>query len=561
MTVNTETPMFCYQCEQTSHGSGCTTIGTCGKTPETAALQDVMVHIVKGISQYAHRLRQLGVSDQALNDVTLEALFMTLTNVNFDADEHVTYITMLTKQLERAHKLYEDTCFEQGKSPDHVEGPAQWHLSNHPQNEIALLEFAKTITIPTRLKTLDADIGSLEEMLTYGIKGMAAYAHHARLLGYQDETVYAYIQEALDTLTKPSATLDNLLALNLKCGEMNFKVMELLDKAHTESFGHPVPTPVLTTPVAGKAILVSGHDMKSLFELLKQTEGKNINVYTHGELLPAHGYPGLKKFTHLAGHFGGAWQNQQREFADFPGAIVMTTNCLKPPTEAYSERLFTMDVVGWEGVPKVENYDFTAVINKAIESPGFQTTVEEATILVGFGHNAVLGVADKVIDAVKTGQIKHFFLIGGCDGAEYSRNYFTDMAEKAPDDCVIMTLGCGKFRFNSHDFGTVAGLPRLLDIGQCNDAYSAVKIAMALASAFECGVNDLPLSLVISWFEQKAVAVLLTLLYLGVKNIRLGPQLPAFITPNVLKLLVDTYQLKPTGNAEKDLQDILQLAA
>lgn len=552
--------MFCYQCEQTAHCTGCTTLGVCGKTPECAALQDVMVHIAKGISQYAHRAKLLGVQNESIDAKVFEALFMTLTNVNFDEAEHVEYIQDMSDVLVKARKLYYDACYDQGKTPELIEGPAQW-VGLKTKEE--LLAFSETVSITMRKIKMDPDIASLQEMLTYGIKGLAAYAHHAYLLGYHDADIFAFVHDALNYMEQPEQDMNTFLEYNLKAGEVNYKVMEMLDKAHTETYGHPVPTEVAITPVEGKAILVSGHDMKSLEELLKQTEGKGVHVYTHGEMLPAHGYPGLKKYPHLVGNFGGAWQLQQTEFAEFPGAILLTTNCLKPPKDEYKGRLFTMDVVGWEDVPKIQNYDYAPLIESALSCEGFtEATVpsESKTITVGFGRNAVLGVADKVIGAVKSGDIKHFFLIGGCDGAEFDRNYFTDFADSAPQESVILTLGCGKYRFNKHEFGTVAGLPRLLDLGQCNDAYSAVQIALALADAFECGVNDLPLSLIISWFEQKAVAVLLTLLHLGIKDIRLGPNLPAFITPNVLKVLVDTYDLKPIGHVQEDMKMILEPA-
>lgn len=551
--------MYCYQCEQTSHAVACTTLGVCGKDPETAALQDVMVHLIKGISQYAAKARELGKVDAEINDKTLEALFMTLTNVNFDVDEHVAYIGELAQVLNKAKVLYTQACAENGQMPETFQGPAMWQPIT---DKAALLAFGETVSIPARQKDMDPDIASLQELLTYGVKGLAAYAHHARMLGYSADSIYSFVHQAMAYLTQPTQSINELLALSLKAGEVNLEVMALLDKAHTETLGHPVPTEVPITPIAGKAILISGHDMKCLLELLKQTEGKGINVYTHGEMLPAHGYPGLHKFKHLVGNYGGAWQNQQREFTEFPGAIVMTTNCLKPPEEAYKHRIFTMDVVGWDGIPKVQNYDFSAVIEAALAAPGFEKTEEpQKTILVGFGHNTVLGVADQVIDAVKQGKIKHFFLVGGCDGAEFSRNYFTMFAEDAPQDSVIMTLGCGKYRFNKMEFGNIGGIPRLLDIGQCNDAYSAIKIAVALSEAFGVEVNDLPLSLIISWFEQKAVAVLLTLLHLGIKNIHIGPNLPAFITPNVLKVLVDNYNLKPIQTPERDLREILGTAA
>jgi hydroxylamine reductase len=531
-------------------------MGVCGKTPDTSTLQDLMVYIVKGISQYATRARALGGCEQEINEVTLEALFMTLTNVNFDQEEHVQYINeKLTPQLDRARTMYLDLCSKKGVRPDVLMGPAEW---TGVKSAKQLLEFGLAIGIIERAKSTAADVVSLQEMLTYGVKGLAAYAHHAQLLGLVDAQIYAFVHKAFDYLTTPEQTIPQLLELNLEAGKTNYTVMELLDKAHTTAYGHPVPTPVRTTPVKGKAILVSGHDLRSVFELLKQTEGKGINVYTHGEVLPAHGYPVLKKFSHLVGNYGGAWQNQVKEFDEFPGAIVMTTNCLKPPAESYIKRLFTMDVVGWQNVPKIKNYDYSEVIKCALEAPGFAEDAPEHLITVGFAHNAVLGVARKVVDLVKQGRIKHFYLIGGCDGAEFARNYFTEFAEGVPKDCVILTLGCGKYRFNFEDFGDIEGIPRLLDLGQCNDAYSAVQIATALAEAFGCGINELPLSLVISWFEQKAVAVLLTLLHLGVKNIRLGPNLPAFVTPTVLNVLVETYGLKPTTAAKADVQNTLQ---
>ncbi len=545
--------MFCYQCEQTSHGSGCTTIGVCGKSPETAILQDVMVYVAKGISQYLHGATEYGVSDPELDAKVLEALFMTLTNVNFDASEHVLYIKEMEKTLASARRLYENACIAAGKNPMPLAGPALWQC---PESTEELLALGASLSILKRINT-NEDIAGLQELVTYGVKGLAAYAHHALLLGYKDDTVFEFVHDVLNYLVSTEQTVDKLLEYALKTGEVNLRVMELLDQAHTETFGHPEPTQARTTPVAGKCIVVSGHDLNSLHALLRATEGKNINVYTHGELLPALAYPKLKQFKHLVGNFGSAWQNQTTEFANFPGPILMTTNCLKPPAEIYKDRLYTMDVVGFEGISKLQNYDFSSIIESALSSPGFTEDQECKTITIGFGRNAVLSVADKVVDAVKEGKIKHFFLIGGCDGAEYSRNYFADVAEKVPDDCVILTLGCGKYRFNMEEFGDIGGIPRLLDIGQCNDAFSAIKIASALAEAFDCGINELPLSMIISWFEQKAVAVLLTLLFLGVKDIRLGPALPAFITPNVLSKLVEGYGIKPVGTAEKDLAVIL----
>ena len=439
-----------------------------------------------------------------------------------------------------------------------VSGPATWTPAlSIPE----LVGQGAAVSLPFRRERLGADIAGLQELLLYGVKGTAAYADHARVLGHESDEVFAFFHEALDYLAQENPAVDALLGLSLKCGEINLKVMAMLDAAHTATYGHPVPTPVRVEPLKGKAILVSGHDLKDLEELLKQTEGKGINVYTHGEMLPAHGYPKLKAFKHLVGNYGGAWQDQKDEFADFPGAILMTTNCIQQPQESYKKRIITSGRVAWPGVRHIGNGDFTPVIEAALSAPGFESDGPDKTILVGFGHHAVLGVADKVIDAVKTGAIRHFFLIGGCDGAKSGRDYYTEFAESVPKDCVILTLACGKYRFNKLDFGAIGGIPRLLDMGQCNDAYSAVQVAVALAKAFNCGVNDLPLSFLISWYEQKAVAVLLTLLFLGIKYIRLGPSLPAFVTPNVLNVLVEKFNLMPNGRVDADLQAILKRAA
>lgn len=547
--------MFCYQCEQTSQGTGCTSIGICGKTPEVAKLQDVMVHLVKGISVYAHAARALGLSDAQVNEVTLAALFMTLTNVNFDEDEHVSYIKFLGTIRDRAKIVYKEACKNAGSAESSFTGAAVWEL---PATKEGILNFADSISIIADVAREGTDIVGLREMLIYGIKGLAAYAHHASEFGYKEESIYAFVHEALAYVADGGNDAGKLLAMCLKAGEVNFKVMELLDRAHTETLGHPVPTPVLTSVKKGKCILISGHDMKCLLELLKQTEGKGINIYTHGEMLPAHSYPELKKFKHLVANYGGAWQEQVKEFNEFPGPILMTTNCLKPPADSYKDRLFTTVVTGWTGAEKLKAHEFSKLIESAQNCPGFSEDTAEKSILIGFGRNAVLSVADKVVGAVKDGAIKHFFLIGGCDGAEFARNYYTEFAEQVPKDCVIMTLGCAKYRFNNIDFGTIGGIPRLLDLGQCNDSYSAVMIALALADAFKCEVNDLPLSLIISWFEQKAVAVLLTLLYLGIKDIRLGPNLPGFVSQNILKQLVEGYQLKAISKPAQDLAEILK---
>ncbi|MHC5097035.1 MAG: hydroxylamine reductase, partial [Planctomycetota bacterium] len=397
------------------------------------------------------------------------------------------------------------------------------------------------------------------ELIVYGLKGTAAYADHAKVLGLEDDSVYAFFHEAMDFLTGPLASdVDALVAMAMKVGEVNLKVMGLLDEANTTSYGHPEPTVVRVTPVAGKAILVSGHDLKDLALLLEQTEGKGVNVYTHGEMLPCNAYPELKKYKHLVGNYGGAWQDQAKEFDAFPGSILMTTNCIQKPRDSYTGRIFTTGLVAWPDVAHVgPDKDFGPVIAAALAAPGFDVDEPEKTITIGFGHNAVMSVAGTVIDAVKAGQIKHFFLIGGCDGAKPGRNYFTDLAQQVPDDCVILTLACGKYRFNKLPFGDIGGIPRLLDIGQCNDAYSAIQIAVALADAFECGVNDLPLSMVLSWYEQKAVCILLTLLHLGIQNIKLGPSLPAFIGPNVLNVLVENFNIAPVSTPEKDLAEML----
>lgn len=549
--------MFCFQCEQAAKGTGCSVVGVCGKTPDVAALQDLLIHAAKGVSMYAHRARTLGSSDRAIDRFIMEALFTTVTNVNFSPQRMREELLKANTIKDKARQLYEKACGQAGRQIEALTGPAQWS----PAPDIdGLVAQGQDVGIMDRIRVRGMDVAGLEELLTYGLKGTAAYADHAMILGHEDDSVYAFFHEALDSLTRTDHTAASLLPLVLKCGEVNLKVMELLDIANTGTYGHPVPTPVRITPVQGKAILISGHDLKDLEELLKQTEGTGVNVYTHSEMLPAHGYPELKKYKHLAGNYGGAWFQQQDEFEHFPGAILMTTNCIQKPRDSYRHRIFTCGLVAWPGVTHVTDRDFRPVIEAALATEGFKHSEPEKTILVGFGHNSVLGVADKVIEAVKAGKIRRFFLIGGCDGHKEGRNYYTDFAEAVPDDCMILTLACGKYRFNKLDFGTVEGLPRLLDVGQCNDAYSAIKIAVGLADAFKCGVNDLPLSLILSWYEQKAVCILLTLLHLGVKNIRLGPSLPAFVSPNVLNVLVENFGIRPIGEAEDDLADCLGVA-
>lgn len=547
--------MFCYQCEQTTNGSGCVDLGICGKDPQVAALQDLLVHATKGISMLAHRAAKLGKRDAAIDRFVIQALFATVTNVDFDAARLQEHLTEAASMRDRARRLYEDACKSAGASAEKLNGPTTWQ----PKQDIdGLVGQGRLVAITSRRAELSEDIVGLQELVLYGLKGTAAYAEHAAVLGHEDADVYAITHEALDFLTKSQPAVSELLTWALKVGELNLKVMALLYGANSGVYGVPAPTQVRISHVKGKCILVSGHDLHDLGELLKQTEGKGINIYTHGEMLPCHAYPELKKYKHLVGNYGGAWQDQKREFAQFPGSILMTTNCIQKPKEDYKGRIFTTGMVAWPGVDHIgDNKDFTPVIEAALAAPGFTEDEAEKNILVGFGHQAILGVADKVIDAVKAGKIRHFFLVGGCDGAELGRNYYTDFTKQVPDDCVILTLACGKFRFNKLDFGDIGGIPRLLDLGQCNDAYSAIQVASALANAFNCGVNDLPLSLIVSWYEQKAVAILLTLLHLGIKNVRLGPKLPAFVTPNVLNVLVENFNVMPISTPEADLAKIL----
>jgi len=537
--------MFCYQCEQASKGTGCTAIGVCGKVPEVAALQDLLVYTLKGIAFWADKARQNGTKDAEIDRFMIDGLFTTVTNVDFSAEAVSRFIGEGVRLRAKAKQLA-------GNVAGAIPAAAQdWTLPGSIAEQVKLgqLHGVKDYAV-------DDDIHSVRELITYGIKGYAAYADHARILGKEADEIYAFTHKALAAQLDDSLDLMANVTLALEAGKINYLTMELLNQAHVEAYGHPVPTPVQLGTKAGKAILVSGHDLKFLEELLKQTEGTGINIYTHGEMLPAHGYPGLKKYSHLAGNFGGAWQDQYKEFQDFPGAIIFNTNCIQKPADNYKDRLFTWGLVQWPDVKHIDGFDFSEVIKKAQECVGFEENPGQE-ILTGFGHNAILGVADKVIEGVKAGAIKHFFLVGGCDGAKSGRNYYTEFAEKAPKDTVILTLACGKYRFNKLDLGDIGGIPRLLDVGQCNDAYSAIQVALALADAFECGVNELPLSLILSWYEQKAVAILLTLLHLGIKNIKLGPTLPAFVTPNVLNFLVENYNIGPIGTAEDDLKQIL----
>lgn len=514
--------MFCFQCEQTAKGTACEVSGVCGKTPPVSDLQDKLVGACIGLAKAVKKTAATEATDACIK----KALFTTVTNVSFD---------------EESLKIMVD-CVDKMK---------------------AELDPATADYDMAKLWDDNEDIRSLKTLILLGIKGVAAYAHHAAILGYKDPIVDAFFYEALDAVGSDLG-MGELLPLVLKTGEINLACMALLDKANTETYGTPVPTEVPLTIEKGPFIIITGHDLHDLKLLLEQTEGKGVNIYTHGEMLPAHAYPELKKHAHLKGNFGTAWQNQQKEFAAVPAPVLFTTNCIMPVKESYSDRIFTTDMVQYPGMIHVgKDKDFAPVIAKALELGGYPEDKEMTginggkTLLTGFGHGTVLGVADKVIAAVKAGDIKHFFLVGGCDGAKTGRNYYTEFVEKTPADTVVLTLACGKYRFNDLDLGTIGGLPRLMDMGQCNDAYSAIQVAVALAGAFECGVNDLPLSMVLSWYEQKAVCILLTLLHLGIKNILLGPSLPAFISPNVLNVLVENYNIGPISTPEADLAKLL----
>lgn len=515
--------MFCFQCEQTSKGTGCTLVGVCGKTPATAQLQDELTGVLVGLAGLTG-----GNTTYTLTNLILEGLFTTITNVAFD-DEAIRRQIALTQQYAESH--YPATPLKI------FPVDALWHAND--------------------------DIRSLKSLLLLGMRGMAAYAYHAQVLGYTDNDVNTFFLRGLQAIGEALSS-EALLNIVMELGQVNLKCMALLDSANTESYGMPVPTRVTTNIEKGPFIVVSGHDFKDLELLLQQTEGKGINVYTHGEMLPAHAYPKLKAYPHLKGNFGTAWQNQQKEFANLPGAVVFTTNCLMPVKKSYADRVFTAEVVSYPELIHIgEDKDFTPVIEKALELGGYpegrhMTGINGGdTLTTGFGWGTILSVADDVINAVKTGAIKHFFLVGGCDGAKPGRNYYTKLVKEIPADAVILTLACGKYRFNDLDLGSIGGLPRIMDMGQCNDAYGAIRVALALAESFECGVNDLPLTLVLSWYEQKAVCILLTLLSLGIKNIYLGPSLPAFVSPNVLNLLVEQFGLTPISTPEKDLQKIL----
>ncbi len=542
--------MYCNQCEQTAKGVACTTVGVCGKNEEVADIEDVLIYAICGMSLFANEARQKGIIDESLDQFTMKAVFSTLTNVNFDPER---FVLLINKAVELRESLKKQVAATGGTvNFDH---PA---ASFTPADSVAGL--AQQGVALNFLPNLDSDdnVRSLKQTLLFGLKGIAAYADHASILGENDPAIAGFIYEACSALLAEGLTIADCVPVAMKAGEINLRAMELLDAGNTGTYGHPVPTSVPLGHRPNKCILITGHDLNDLQLLLEQTQGKGIDVYTHGEMLPCHGYPELKKYDHLYGHYGTAWQNQHKEFPNFPGPVLFTTNCIQKPRDAYQDRIFTNGLVGWPGVKHIEDKNFSAVVDMALAMDGWQDDADNGSVMVGFARNAVLGVADKVIEAVRNKDIRHFFLVGGCDGAKPGRDYFTKFVEQVPEDCMVLTLACGKFRFFDKDLGNIGGIPRLLDVGQCNDAYSAIQIAVALAGAFECEVNDLPLSMIISWYEQKAVAILLTLLYLGIKDIRLGPSLPAFISPDILNFLVATFDIKPiAATPEEDLKAIL----
>ena len=542
--------MFCYQCEQTAGGKGCTKVGVCGKTAEIANLQDLLIYQLKGIACYGKNILDQGKKvDESVSKFIEDCLFTTLTNVNFDSAVHI-------ELLKESQKIKENLRKQANCEIDR--DVALYNLSNDKES---MLKDSVKAGIMYDDK-LNEDIRSLRSTILYGLKGISAYGHQARYIKYRSESVDEFYITALEALTDDSLTLQDLIDLSMKAGTASVEIMKVLDEANTTTYKNPSPQQVNVNRRKGPFIVISGHDLRDLEQLLQQTEGKGVNIYTHGEMLPAHGYPSLKKYSHLVGNFGTAWQNQQKEFDGIPGCILMTTNCLMKPKDSYKDRIFTTNVVGWEGlkyVPVKEDgtKDFSEIINKALELGGFTEDEEVKEITVGFGHNAVLSHANEIIEAVKGGKLRHIYVMGGCDGIKPARKYYTEFAQNVPKDCIILTLACGKYRFNKLDFGTLEGLPRLLDVGQCNDVYSAVKIALSLADAFNTDVNSLPLSIILSWYEQKAVADLLALLSLGVKGIHIGPSLPAFISSYVLQYLVDNFDIKTISTPEKDLEETL----
>ncbi|MDQ8202591.1 hydroxylamine reductase [Pelagicoccus sp. SDUM812003] len=541
--------MFCNQCEQTSRGLACNIAGVCGKSEDVSSLQDALIYALQGIAPVALEARRVGIQDEELDTFVLGGIFSTLTNVDFDPER---IAALVHETVQRRDDLMERLRERAGAADfDH---PSVRFVPMEDWQ--ALAEQGKQLQFIQKLDT-DEDIRSLKQILLYGVKGIAAYGDHAAKLGQRDAAISGFVYEALAALGAENLTLEDCVQAALKAGEINLRAMEILDAGNTSRFGHPVPTSVPLGYRRNKCILITGHDLLNLETLLKQTEGKGIDVYTHGEMLPCHGYPELKKYPHFIGHFGTAWHNQRLEFGDFPGPILFTTNCIQKPGAHYADRVFTTGLVGWPGIKHVAEDDFSEVVEMALQMDGYTKDLDAGSVTVGFARNAVLGVADKVVEGVKSGAIKHFFLVGGCDGAKGGRDYYSEFVSKTPEDSVILTLACGKFRFFNQQLGDIGGIPRLLDIGQCNDAYSAIQIAVELSKAFDCEVNDLPLSMVLSWYEQKAVSILLTLLYLGIKDIRLGPSLPAFISPKVLDFLVENYGIKPITTPDQDLAELL----
>ncbi|EGD57907.1 hybrid cluster protein [Novosphingobium nitrogenifigens DSM 19370] len=546
--------MYCVQCEQSNKGGCAVKVGSCGKTAEVADMQDILLRVMQGVSVYADRAARVGARDAEVDAFTPHAWFTTLTNVNFDATRFEALIARALAMRAKARACAAAVGADLHDLPE----PATWNPGTTPSELAAAAPFA---AIQRFMDRDGPSVVGLRNLVLYGLKGTAAYSEHARVLGKEEAAVSAEFHRIAAFLATDPTDVETLLAEALAIGALNLKVMELLDAANTGRFGHPEVTMVRMTPIAGKCILVSGHDMGDLEAILEQTQDMGISVYTHGELLPANAYPGMKKYPHLVGNYGGAWQDQQKEFAAFPGAIVMTSNCLiNPEIKGYKDRIFTAGPVGWNGLPHIVDHDFSAVIACALAQPGFAEDAPEERIPTGFARNTVMGVADTLLDMIRAGDVRNLFLIGGCDGARPGRNYFHDLAVNTPSDSLILTLGCGKFRFNREDLGTIRGVPRVLDMGQCNDAYSAIQVAVAVAGALGCGVNDLPLHYGISWFEQKATAVLLTMLHLGLRNIHLGPTLPQFLTPEVLQVLVDTFGVRPTGDAREDLAHMLAAA-
>ena len=529
--------MFCFQCEQTAGCTACTgSSGVCGKKADTAALQDELTGALIGLARAAEG-NEARVN-AGTHKLVIEGLFTTITSVNFNND---TISEIIDKVETEKARLVPDcyACADSCGRTDNYDMKKQWEE--------------------------DEDIRSLKSLILFGIRGMAAYAYHAAVLGYADTAVNSFFLKALFTIGLDGWEVSELLPVVMEVGEINLRCMALLDRANTETYGHPEPTEVSLTVEKGPFIVISGHDLYDLKQLLEQTKDKGINIYTHGEMLPAHAYPELKKYPHLKGNFGTAWQNQQKEFADLPAPVLFTTNCLMPPKASYADRVFTTEVVSYPKMVHIgEDKDFTPVIEKALVLGGYPDEMQFTGInggekvMTGFGHHTVLSAADQVVEAVKSGAIRHFFLVGGCDGARPGRNYYTEFVKQTPDNSIVLTLACGKYRFNDLDLGTIGGLPRLMDVGQCNDAYSAIRVAVALADAFGCGVNDLPLSMVLSWYEQKAVCILLTLLHLGIRNVLIGPSLPAFISPNILKYLVENYQITPITTPEADMRMLLK---